>query len=85
MTNVLEDTVEVLVDLSPPPQPGSIDPAVLRRAMKFGAKCRFLFGNRPFEKVEPELRTAWLRREGVEWEWVRAAVRAGYEPESLED
>jgi len=86
MANAIDDTVEVTVDLSPPTQPGSIDPAALRRAMKLGQKCRLLFGDRTFQQAEADLRAVWVRRsEPVEWEWVRAAARAGYEPESLED
>jgi hypothetical protein len=54
--------------------------------MKFGQKIRPQFGNRLFRDVESELRTAWERRgETTEWEWVRAAVRAGFEPESIDD
>ena len=83
-SNGLDDTAEVTIDLSQT-QPGSIDPAVLRRAMKFGQQCWVRLGGRPFAQVESDLRTHWLRREATEWEWVRAAVRAGYEPESAED
>jgi hypothetical protein len=54
--------------------------------MQFGQKARFQFGSRLFRDVEDELRTLWQRRgETTEWEWVRAAVRAGFEPESIDD
>jgi hypothetical protein len=76
-----DDTADMTIDLSPPPtQPGSIDPAVLRRAMKYGQKAQKQFDGRPFRDVEADLRAGWiLRGESTEWEWVRAAIRAGYE------
>jgi hypothetical protein len=67
-------------------QPGSIDPGALRRAMKLGQKARAQFGARSFRDVEKDLRKLWEQRgEAAEWEWVRAAVRAGFEPESIDD
>jgi hypothetical protein len=81
-----DDETEVTVDLSPTLQPGSIDPAVLRRAMKFGQKAQTRFRDQPFRTVETELRVGWqLRGESTEWEWVRAAVRAGYEQEPQDE
>lgn len=76
------DDTALSIDLSPPTQPGSIDPAVLRRAMKYGQKSRAKYGNRSFRDAESDLRTEWeLRGESTEWDWVRAAVRVGYEQE----
>jgi hypothetical protein len=81
-----DEETELTIDLSPTPQPGSIDPAVLRRAMKYGQKAQTRFRNQPFREVETELRAGWqLRGESMEWDWVRAAVRAGYEQEPQDD
>jgi hypothetical protein len=67
-------------------QPPSIDPAVLRRAMKYGRKARSQFSGRFFRDVETDLQAGWLLRgEVTEWEWVRAAVRAGFEQELNDD
>ena len=86
MANRSGDTTEMTTSISTATQPGSIDPGALRRAMKFGQKIRFQFGERLFRDVENELRALWEQRgETVEWEWVRAAVRAGFEPESIHD
>ncbi len=87
MAKALDDTTDMMIDLShPPTQPGSIDPAVLRRALKYGQKAQTQFGGRRFRDVETDLRAAWtLRGESTEWEWVRAAVRAGYEQEPQDD
>jgi hypothetical protein len=80
-----EDTA-LCIDLSPPTQPGSIDPAVLRRALKYGQKSRSRFRGRPFRDAEPHLRFGWTQRgESTEWEWVRAAVRVGYEQDPEDD
>lgn len=80
-----DDTV-VSIELSPPTQPGSIDPAVLRRAMKYGQKSRARCGARPFREVEPHLKAGWqLRGESTDWDWVRAAVRVGYEQDVPEE
>jgi len=82
-----DDETELSIDLSPVAiQPGSIDPAVLRRAMKYGQKAQTRFRDQPFRAVETELRVGWqLRGESMEWEWVRAAVRAGYEQEPQDE
>jgi hypothetical protein len=82
-----EDETELSIDLSQPAtQPGSIDPAVLRRAMKYGQKAQAQANGRSFREREAELRTGWLLRgETTEWDWVRAAVRAGYEQEPQDE
>lgn len=88
MVNSSGDTAEMTSWLSAPvtTQPGSIDPGALRRAMKFGQKVRARLGAKSFRDAEPELRRLWAGRgETTDWEWVRAAVRAGFEPESIED
>jgi hypothetical protein len=80
------DDTAVSIDLSPPAQPGSIDPAVLRRAMKFGQKSRAKCRDRSFRDAEADLRAGWeLRGEATEWDWVRAAVRVGYEQDAPEE
>lgn len=89
MANGSNDTSEVVMTSVPParsPQPGSIDPGALRRAMKFGQKARLQITNKSFLDAESELRALWAQRgEAADWEWVRAAVRAGFEPESIDD
>ncbi|MBP3958612.1 hypothetical protein J8F10_25470 [Gemmata sp. G18] len=61
-------------------QPPSIDPASLRRAMRYGARAQSQYRGREFCDVETELQAGWfLRGETAEWEWVRAAVCIGYE------
>ena len=82
MTKSPDDTAEI--DLSfPATQPPSVDPAVLRRAMKYGQKARALFPTQFFWDVEPELRYGWMKKgEVTEWDWVRAAVRAGFDLDS---
>jgi hypothetical protein len=83
-----EDTA-LSIDLSPPAQPtqpGSIDPAALRRAMKYGQKMRERYRNRSFREAEADLRAGWgLRGETTEWDWVQAAVRVGYEQDAPEE
>lgn len=88
MVNSSGDTAEMTTCLSAPraTQPGSIDPGALRRAMKFGQKARAQLGAKSFRDAESELRRLWEERgETTEWEWVRAAVRAGFEPESMDE
>jgi hypothetical protein len=88
MVNSSSDTAEMTSWLFCPTtsQPGSIDPGALRRAMKFGQKVRPQFGAKSFRDAEAELRRLWEERgETTEWEWVRAAVRAGFEPESMDE
>jgi hypothetical protein len=82
-----DDATEVVYFApSPPTQPPSVDPAVLRRAMKYGQKARSQFAALSFRDAEAELRAGWERKgETTEWEWVRAAVRAGFEQDSTED
>ena len=82
------DDTALSIDLSPPTQPGSIDPAVLRRAMKYGQNARAKARSRavPFRDAEADLRAGWeLRGESTEWDWVRAAVRVGYEQDAPDD
>jgi hypothetical protein len=87
MANATDDTSEMTVDWSAPPtQPPSIDPAVLRRAMKFGQLARLRYHTRTFREVEDALHREWFKKgEATEWEWVRAAVRAGYEADLPDD
>jgi hypothetical protein len=87
MSNVTDDTSEMSVDWSAPAnQPPSIDPAVLRRAMKFGQLARVRYHTRTFREVEDVLHREWIKKgELIEWEWVRAAVRAGYEADLPDD
>jgi hypothetical protein len=87
MRTLPDDDTALSIDFhSPPAQPGSIDPAVLRRAMKYGQKMREKRPARSFRDAEADLRTGWgLRGESTEWEWVRAAVRVGYEQDAPED
>src|SRR5262245_61108316 len=75
------DDTALTIDLSAPStQPPSIDPAILRRAMRFGQKAAEQFRGHPFDEVEHQLQSAWLHKgEVTEWEWVRAAVRLGFE------
>ena len=81
-----ETDTSLNINLSPPTQPGSIDPAVLRRAMKYGQKMRERNRNRPFRDAEADLRSGWeLRGETTEWSWVQAAVRVGYEQDAPEE
>jgi hypothetical protein len=85
MTKSSDDTVEI--DLSfPATQPPSVDPAVLRRAMKYGQKVRSLYPTQAFWDVEPELRAGWVKKgETTEWDWIRAAVLAGFNQDSPND
>lgn len=83
------DDTALNIDLAPstqPTQPGSIDPAVLRRAMQYGQKMRERNRNRSFREAEADLRAGWeLRGETSEWDWVQAAVRVGYEQDAPEE
>jgi hypothetical protein len=83
------DDTALSIDLSPrtaPTQPGSIDPAVLRRAMKYGQKMRERYRDRPFRDAEADLRAGWeLRGETTDWDWVQAAVRVGYEQDATDE
>ncbi len=84
MSNPAENEAEVTVSLTDfsiaETQPPSVDPATLRRAMKYGQKNSARFGNRPFWDCETELRSRWeARGELTEWDWVRGAVQVGYE------
>lgn len=76
-----DDTAEVILGApAPPTQPPSVDPAVLRRALKYGQKARDRFPNMSFHDAETQLRDGWVKKgEATEWDWVRAAVRAGFE------
>ncbi len=79
-----DDTTEVVYGLMcAPTQPPSVDPAVLRRAMKYGLKARAQFHALSFREAEARLREGWeAKGEVIEWDWVRAAVRAGFEHDS---
>ena len=87
MTNSIDDTAEMTVDFtSQPTQPPSVDPAVLRRALKYGQKARIFFPTQHFWDVESNLRAGWEKKgEVTEWDWVRAAVRAGFDQDSPND
>ncbi|HEY1187535.1 MAG TPA: hypothetical protein VGE74_07740 [Gemmata sp.] len=66
-------------------QPPSVDPAALRRAMRYGERARERFRGASFREAEAELRAGWFQRgETTEWEWVRAAVRVGFEQDAEE-
>jgi len=82
-----DDTTEVVFgQLCPPTQPPSVDPAVLRRAMNYGLEARARYPALSFRDVEARLRSGWEKKgEAIEWDWVRAAVRAGYEQDSPDD
>jgi hypothetical protein len=75
------DDTDLTIDLhSPSTQPPSVDPATLRRAMRYGQRSGEQYRGQKFEDVEQELRLGWvLRGESIEWDWVRAAVRLGFE------
>ena len=87
MPDNIDDTAEMTIDFSSPPtQPPSVDPAVLRRALKFGQKARIFFPTQHFWDVESNLRAGWAKKgEVTEWDWVRAAVRAGFDQDSPND
>jgi hypothetical protein len=87
MPKIPDDTAEVVFGQPAPiTQPPSVDPAVLRRALQYGLKCRVHFPTLTFREVEPELRSGWERKgETTEWDWVRAAVRAGFDQEPSDD
>jgi hypothetical protein len=54
--------------------------------MKYGQNSRSRLGGRSFRSVEADLRTGWeLRGESTDWEWVRAAVRVGYEQDAPDE
>ncbi len=85
-TNSHDDTIQLGVEPLCPSQPPSIDPAVLRRAMNYGIKARTRLPASSFHNAEPELRAGWVKKgEATEWDWVRAAVRAGFEQDSPDD
>jgi hypothetical protein len=81
------DDTDLTIDLhAVSTQPPSIDPAILRRAMCFGQKAGEQLRGRPFEEVEQNLQTVWSRKgETAEWDWVRAAVRLGFEQSAQDD
>jgi hypothetical protein len=81
-----DPTEVVFCTPGPTTQPPSVDPAVLRRALKYGQKARAQFAALSFRDAEVDLRAGWEKKgETTEWEWVRAAVRAGFEQDSPED
>ena len=82
MKSSSEDATDVKVNLfgSTDAQPKSVDPAALRRGMRYGERARERFRGRTFREAEADLRDGWFQRgETTEWEWVRAAVRVGFE------
>ncbi|MDY3556474.1 hypothetical protein R5W24_005640 [Gemmata sp. JC717] len=82
MRDHTEDATDVSITLygGAVTQPRSVDPAALRRAMRYGERARERFQGVPFRSAENELRSGWHERgESTEWEWVRAAVRVGFE------
>lgn len=84
MTNTSDDTAEVVLHY-PPTQPPSVDPAVLRRALKFGQKARLAHPHDHFRDIEHDLYALWRAKgEATEWDWVRAAVRAGFEQDDAD-
>lgn len=83
-----EDATDLTISLfeSTDSQPKSVDPAALRRAMRYGERARERFAGQTFRAVEAELRAGWFQRgETTEWEWVRAAVRVGFELDADEE
>ena len=87
MRSTSDDATDLTIALfdGVPQQPPSVDPAALRRAMHYGECVRDRFHGQAFHDVEAELRAGWVRRgETTEWDWVRAAVRVGYELEAEE-
>ena len=87
MSDSIDDTAEMTIDFSAAvTQPPSVDPAVLRRALTYGQKARILIPTQHFWDVESNLRAGWEKKgEVTEWDWVRAAVRAGFEMDSSTD
>jgi hypothetical protein len=81
------DDTDLTIDLhAVSTQPPSIDPATLRRAMLYGQKAGLQFRNRSFDAAEHELQSGWFRKgETTEWEWVRAAVRLGFEQSAQDE
>ena len=79
-----DDTTDLHVSLfdDTSAQPPSVDPAALRRAMRYGERARAQFPDATFDDAEAVLRAGWFGRgETTEWDWVRAAVRVGFEQE----
>lgn len=83
MTKASDDTEVVLDRFEDMTQPPSIDPATLRRAMRYGQNAATKFRDQDFNTMESELRAGWiLKGELAEWDWVRDAVRLGFEQSS---
>lgn len=84
-----DDATDVTISLfgdTDTAQPKSVDPAALRRAMRYGERARARFRGAAFRDVETELRAGWFQRgETTEWDWVRAAVRVGFEQDAEDD
>ena len=83
-----DDATDLTISLfgGPVTQPKSVDPAALRRAMRYGERARERLRGKSFRAAEVELRSGWFQRgETTEWEWVRAAVRVGFESEADEE
>lgn len=88
MRNGSDDATDVTISLfgAASAQAQSVDPAVLRRAMRYGERVRERFVGVSFRDAEAELRTNWYQRgETIEWEWVRAAVCVGFEQDVEDD
>jgi hypothetical protein len=80
-----DDATDLHVTLfdHPVTQPPSVDPGVLRRAMRYGERARAQFPGVAFHDAEAALRAGWFERgETTEWDWVRAAVRVGFEQDT---
>ncbi len=83
MSNSPDDATDLTINLFhavTQTQPPSIDPASLRRAMRYGERAKSQYQGQEFADAEADLRAGWfLRGETAEWDWVRAAVRIGFE------
>lgn len=88
MRNGSDDATDVSISLfgEVNAQAQSVDPAALRRAMRYGERARERFVGVSFRDAEAELRAGWYQRgETTEWEWVRAAIRVGFEQDADDD
>jgi hypothetical protein len=74
-----DDTVVFALSSAPPEHP-TVKTAALRRALEFGRTSRLRLPDSSFRDAEPVLRATWEKKgEATGWDWVRAAVRAGFE------
>lgn len=84
MPRTFDDTT--IVHNSLPDHAPAVDPAVLRRALRFGQKARDRHPHGRFRELEPELRTGWeAKGTGADWDHVSAAVRVGFEQGELDE